>query len=169
MKRVAKIAFLTGIILMTLFCQANAKGRKVKVYLDAPNNIGRNEEFSLVLMEQMRLADWDNDRYEFVWTSRAFEAEFIITIVVDQNPLHVLVKEGNTHTMCKQFLTTTILYKMVDVREGDTTRRRTNPDKTNEMVNQQLDCDPNEIARRTVVALEVAMGLKTERYAVQKQ
>lgn len=159
--RVLKTVGLTLVILLTLFCNAvHGKDRKIKVYMDAPNEIGQNEGFSLHLMEQMRLADYDDDNYEFVWIKKAIEADYIITVIADRNPFQVAAKVGNVTNVCRQFIVTVVIDRIVEIRAGEFTRRGVDPDKTHYMVNQQVDCDPDEIARRAVVEMLVAMGLK---------
>jgi hypothetical protein len=165
-----KIVRVVGIVLAILFwiayiVVASPKSRKVKVYLDAPTEVGRNEEFTGYLMEQMRLADWDNESFEFQWV-KATEAEYIITMVADKNKLPVMMKTGeHVYETCFQFILSLTLDKMVDIvlynREGrEMSVRWLDPTKTHHLFNQQMDCDPNEMARRAVEALMASMGLK---------
>jgi hypothetical protein len=156
MKRIIKIAFITLIILCTMWCQSTAKGKKVKVYMDLHDH-GYNESFSFHLMEHMRLVDEDDKSYEFEWVKRATDAEFIMTFMVDKNKLPVMVRGHNgSYNSCYQFIAVVHLWK-----KGS--------GKTHEMLNLQMNCDLDGIAEQAVKAMEVAMGLKTENYAVQKQ
>jgi hypothetical protein len=118
----------------------------------------------MMLVEQMRLADYDDDSYEFKWVN-APEAEYIISILVDKNKLPVVTetKPGHYET-CVQFVMSLVLHKRVDFkyegRYGPETMKIMNPLKMHEMMNQQVNCDPDDIAKRAVDALLTAMKLK---------
>lgn len=150
--RVLKITALvfTFLFIWSLF-MAEAKGRKIKVYLDAPD-VAYNGSFSMYILDWMRIVDEEDDSFEWEWVSDATKAEFIITITMDKNPLPVKIGErkNGEAIYCTQFLTDVHLWK-----KGSK--------KTHEMVNLQLDCNPNAIAERAVKDLVTAMGLNERR------
>lgn len=169
MKRALKIAALVLIISMTIWCNATTQSRKIKIYMDAPNEIGSNEEFSLQLLAEMSKADEEDNNYEFEWIKKAIKADYIITVIADRNPFPVAAKVGNVTDVCRQYVVTIVLDKIVDIKITvhppggppiTQVRRGVDPDKTNYMVNQQLGCDPHKIATEAVAKMETAMGLK---------
>lgn len=149
--RVVKVACLTLLFLFVwIFWSATAKEKKVKVYLDAPVEVARNEEFALHLMEQMRIMDFEDDTFEFEWVVKATDAEFIISLIADKNKLPVVEQRvPGKYDMCYQWVMTFDLWK-----KGS--------GKTKEITNLQVSCDPDEMARRAVIDMVRAMGLKPE-------
>lgn len=145
--RVLKIIALTlTFLLVWSLWVAEAKGRKVRVYMHAPD-MGYTESFSYQLQEAMRVADEEDNSYEFVWV-QAKDADFVITVVVDKNKLPVVIKApGNSYNMCYQTISVIHLWS----RQAK---------ESTGMLNMQLDCDIAEMADRAVVELERAMGLK---------
>lgn len=161
--RVVKVVLVTLLILATIAFQGvEAKEKKVKVYLDAPTKVGHNEEFVGYLVEQMRIADFEDDSFELKWV-KATEAEFIITMIADKNRLPVQTKNGE----CTQYVMSLTMDRLVDmtIPDGDggiRIIRRFEPDRANSLLNQHMGCDPNDVARRAVIDLVKAMGLKPE-------
>lgn len=138
MKRVAEAIGIV-VIFILLANIVHCKEKKIKVYLDV-QDVAYSESFALYLQEHLR-------PYNVEWVGWAPKAEYIISILVNKNPLPVMYREDGRLNMCYQFVATIHLW-----RKGS--------GKTYEMLNQQLDCDPNEIAKRAVEALVTTMLLK---------
>lgn len=110
--------------------------KEVKIYMNVPNQ-GSSEMYSIHLQHWMRILDEEDRSYQIQWIPRASEAEFILTIVMDRDK-----ETGKYMAMAHLW--------------------RKNSPKAFDMLNQQLNRDPDEIAKNTARALELAMGLKKE-------
>lgn len=147
--RILKIVALVLFFYAWISFGVGAAGpKKVKVYLDAPNEVGINEEFSLYLLEAMRQADEADGSFEWEWVP-ATKAQYIITLVSDKNKLPVMWKsDEHTYNTCFQYVATVSLW---DKKAMKTVGR----------VNQQVDCDPSAMGERAVDALLHWMGRKS--------
>lgn len=111
--------------------------KEVKIYVNVPDH-GSSEMFSMHLQTWMRMLDEEDNSYRITWIPKASEAEFILTIVMDRD------KDTG------KYMAMTHLW-------------RKNSSKAFDMLNQQLNRDPDEIAKNTAKVLELAMGLKKSR------
>jgi hypothetical protein len=111
----------------------NAKGKKVKVYVEVPDGVNC-EMFGYQVRQWMHIKDNENDSFEFDWVKEAEDATYIITVFI--------VKDSES---CK-YATAVQLHK-----KGS--------EKTFDRMNLQINCDIDAIAQKVVEDLEIPMGL----------